>query len=47
MGNTATANEFDLKALESYFTKYPDIPKKTILKQRLLSLGHSFSDAAL
>ena len=34
-------------ALESYFKKYPDVPKETILKQHLLSLGHWFSDAAL
>ncbi len=48
MNNTATANEssnFDL--LESYFKKYPDVPKETIIKQHLLSLGHWFSDAAL
>jgi hypothetical protein len=33
--------------LESYFKKYPDVSKETILKQHLLSLGHWFSDAAL
>src|SRR6266436_9684698 len=47
MGNISTANESDPEALESYFTKYPDVPKETILKQHLLSLGHWFSDAAL
>src|SRR5919204_5410111 len=47
MGSTATANESSLEALESYFKKYPDVPKETILKQHLLSLGHWFSDAAL
>src|SRR5512142_1850527 len=40
-----TASNFDL--LESYFRKYPDAPKETIVKQHLLSLGHWFSDAAL
>ena len=33
--------------MEEYFKKYPDVPKETILKQHLLSLGHWFSDAAL
>ena len=33
--------------LETYFEKYPDVPKETILKQHMLSLGHWFSDAAL
>src|SRR5438046_8613935 len=33
--------------LESYFKKYPDVPKETILKQHMLSLGNWFSDAAL
>jgi len=47
MGNISTANESDPEVLESYFKKYPDVPKETILKQRLLSLGHWFSDAAL
>ena len=47
MGNITTANESDPEALESYFTRYPDVPKETILKQHLLSLGHWFSDAAL
>jgi hypothetical protein len=41
------ANESNPEELESYFTKYPDVPKETILKQHLLSLGHWFSDAAL
>src|SRR5258706_375739 len=47
MGNISTANESDPEVLESYFQKYPDVPKETILKQHLLSLGHWFSDAAL
>jgi len=47
MGNVSTANESNPEALESYFKKYPDVPKETILKQHLLSLGHWFSDAAL
>src|SRR5438876_617339 len=47
MGNISTTNEADPEVLESYFTKYPDVPKETILKQHLLSLGHWFSDAAL
>src|SRR5262247_1908177 len=47
MGNIATANESDPEILESYFDEYPDVPKETILKQHLLSLGHWFSDAAL
>src|SRR5207244_12943664 len=47
MGNISTTNESDPEVLESYFTKYPDVPKETILKQHLLSLGHWFSDAAL
>ena len=47
MVNTSTANESNHEALESYFKKYPDVPKETILKQHLLSLGHWFSDAAL
>src|SRR3954469_20702744 len=47
MGNTSTANESNHETLESYFKRYPDVPKETILKQHLLSLGHWFSDAAL
>ncbi|OGQ80107.1 MAG: hypothetical protein A3F90_12640 [Deltaproteobacteria bacterium RIFCSPLOWO2_12_FULL_60_19] len=47
MGNISTTNESDPEVLESYFKKYPDVPKETILKQHLLSLGHWFSDAAL
>ena len=47
MYNVATANEANLEALESYFEKYPDAPRETILKQHLLSVGHWFSDAAL
>ncbi|MEO6164157.1 MAG: radical SAM protein [Candidatus Binatia bacterium] len=41
----STGSSFDI--LEGYFKKYPDVPKETILKQHLLSLGHWFSDAAL
>ena len=48
MNHTATANESsNFELLEAYFTKYPDVPKETIIKQHLLSLGHWFSDAAL
>jgi hypothetical protein len=46
MGNKATT-ESNCDVLESYFKKYPDVPKETILKQHMLSLGHWFSDAAL
>ena len=47
MDNSAMVNDSDPDELESYFTRYPDVPKETILKQHLLSLGHWFSDAAL
>src|SRR5262245_36345237 len=47
MFSNATTTESDTEILESYFEKYPDVPKETILKQHLLSLGHWFSDAAL
>ena len=47
MGNNATTSESNFDLLEGYFKKYPDVPKETILKQHLLSLGHWFSDAAL
>jgi len=47
MAKSLTTNGSNHEALESYFTKYPDVPKETILKQHLLSLGHWFSDAAL
>ena len=47
MRNNARTIESDPEVLESYFKKYPDVPKETILKQHLLSLGHWFSDAAL
>jgi len=47
MANNSTTNESDPEVLEAYFKKYPDVPKETILKQHLLSLGHWFSDAAL
>ena len=35
------------EVLETYFEKYPDVPKEVTLKHHLLSLGHWFSDAAL
>ncbi len=47
MGDTAAANGFNVDVLETYFSQYSDVPKETILKQHLLSLGHWFSDAAL
>jgi len=47
MGNISTTDASHPEAVESYFKKYPDVPKETILKQHLLSLGHWFSDAAL
>lgn len=47
MGSISATNESGPEALESYFKKYPDVPKETILKQHMLSLGHWFSDAAL
>jgi hypothetical protein len=47
MSNNSTTSETDSEDLEEYFKKYPDVPKETILKQHLLSLGHWFSDAAL
>ncbi len=47
MSNNSAARESSHDVLESYFKKYPDVPKETILKQHLLSLGHWFSDAAL
>ena len=47
MSNVPTTDESNLDVLESYFQKYPDVPKETILKQHMLSLGHWFSDAAL
>src|SRR4026209_2640028 len=47
MGNIATATESSFDLLEGYFKKYPDVPRETILKQHMLSLGHWFSDAAL
>src|SRR3989442_11579476 len=47
MDNISTTHDSNPEVLESYFTKYPDVPKETILKQHLLSLGHWFSDAAL
>jgi hypothetical protein len=47
MGNSSTTTESNFDILESYFKKYPDVPKGTILKQHMLSLGHWFSDATL
>src|SRR5262245_45474523 len=47
MAPKAKTAESDLDILEGYFKKYPDVPKETILKQHMLSLGHWFSDAAL
>jgi len=47
MGITSTTDQANPEVLEVYFKKYPDVPKETILKQHLLSLGHWFSDAAL
>ena len=47
MAKSLTTNGSNHEALESYFAKYPDVPKETILKQHMLSLGHWFSDAAL
>jgi len=36
-----------VKRLESYFARYPDVPREVILKQDLLRGGHWFTDAAL
>jgi hypothetical protein len=47
MANNSMTNESNLDLLESHFKNYPDVPKETILKQHMLSLGHWFSDAAL
>ena len=47
MSTNPKTNESDSEVLETYFEKYPDVPKETILKQHMLSLGHWFSDAAL
>ena len=47
MSGNATTTKSSFDVLEGYFKKYPDVPKETILKQHLLSLGHWFSDAAL
>jgi hypothetical protein len=47
MAKTVTTTESNFDRLEAYFKKYPDVPKETILKQHMLSLGHWFSDAAL
>ena len=47
MVKNATTAESNLAILEGYFNKYPEVPKETILKQHMLSLGHWFSDAAL
>lgn len=40
-------NFSDLSRLESYFTKYSDMPREVILKQDLLRIGHWFTDSAL
>ena len=40
MDNSAMVNDSDPDELESYFTRYPDVPKESILKQHLLSLGN-------
>jgi len=37
----------DVKRLESYFARYPDVPREVIVKQDLLRGGHWFTDAAL
>ena len=37
MRNNATTIESDPEVLESYFKKYPDVPKETILKKPLES----------
>ncbi|HEX2928082.1 MAG TPA: radical SAM protein [Candidatus Binatia bacterium] len=47
MAKNAATTESNFDILEGYFNKYPDVPKETILKQHMLSLGHWFSDAAL
>ena len=47
MAKNAVSNASNLDVLEGYFKKYPDVPKETIVKQHMLSLGHWFSDAAL
>ncbi|HLN88427.1 MAG TPA: hypothetical protein VK200_18235, partial [Candidatus Limnocylindrales bacterium] len=47
MGDIPTVKKSNFDVLEGYFKKYPDVPKETILKQHMLSLGHWFSDAAL
>lgn len=40
-------HEANFEFLETYFERYPDVPRETIIKSHLLSLGHWFSDAAL
>jgi len=47
MAKNATKTDENFEILEGYFNKYPDVPKETIVKQHMLSLGHWFSDAAL
>jgi hypothetical protein len=47
MADNGKTGESDLDILEGFFKKYPDVPKETIVKQHMLSLGHWFSDAAL
>ena len=36
-----------LSEIESYYQRYPDLPREIILKHDLLRLGHWFTDAAL
>src|SRR3989304_2419077 len=47
MANNGTTRKSNVDVLEAFYKKYPDVPKETILKQHMLSLGHWFSDAAL
>ena len=47
MAKNSTTKESNIDVLEGYYKKYPDVPKETIVKQHMLSLGHWFSDAAL
>src|SRR3970040_1020375 len=47
MANNGTTRKSNVDVLEAFYKKSPDVPKETILKQHMLSLGHWFSDAAL
>ena len=40
-------NVASLNSLESYFARYPDVPREVIVKQDLLRGGHWFTDTAL